>query len=90
MAIKRIHRELADLKASQQDLGTMTLGLLADNLFHWKATIPGPADSVYEGGLFEVVSFCVIHHCTYSPMHLIISPMCTSPHLLRYNAKLLK
>ena len=50
--LKRIHREIADLK--KEDLGNMTLGPANDNLFQWKATIPGPEGSVYEGGVFNV------------------------------------
>lgn len=50
--LKRIHREIADLK--KEDLGSMTLGPAGDNLFQWKATIPGPEGSVYEGGIFNV------------------------------------
>ncbi|KAI0079170.1 hypothetical protein K474DRAFT_1705843 [Panus rudis PR-1116 ss-1] len=50
--IKRIHREIADLK--KEDLGAIKLGPCEDSLFHWKATIPGPEGSVYEGGVFDV------------------------------------
>ena len=50
--LKRIHREIADLK--KEDLGSITLGPAGDDLFHWKATIPGPEGSVYEGGVFNV------------------------------------
>lgn len=50
--LKRIHREIADLK--KEDLGSITLGASCEDLFHWKATIPGPDGSVYEGGVFNV------------------------------------
>ncbi|KAK7689478.1 hypothetical protein QCA50_007270 [Cerrena zonata] len=50
--IKRIHREMADLK--KEDLGAIKLAPISDNLFNWKATMPGPEGSVYEGGVFEV------------------------------------
>ncbi|KAI0353301.1 ubiquitin-conjugating enzyme, partial [Trametes cingulata] len=49
--LKRIHREIADLK--KEDLGSITLAP-SDDLFHWNATIPGPEGSVYEGGVFQV------------------------------------
>ncbi|KZS96880.1 hypothetical protein SISNIDRAFT_437665 [Sistotremastrum niveocremeum HHB9708] len=52
MTIKRVHREIADL--AKEDLGKMTLGPKDDNLFEWKAMLPGPEGSVYEGGLFQV------------------------------------
>ncbi|KAI0674036.1 ubiquitin-conjugating enzyme/RWD-like protein, partial [Trametes maxima] len=50
--LKRIHREIADLK--KEDLGTIKLAPSDDDLFHWNATIPGPEGSVYEGGVFQV------------------------------------
>ncbi|KAK1220120.1 hypothetical protein PQX77_017159 [Marasmius sp. AFHP31] len=52
MTLKRIHREVADLK--KEDLGMMTLEPSEDNLFLWKGTIPGPEGSVYEGGVFNM------------------------------------
>ncbi|KAG7095111.1 hypothetical protein E1B28_005896 [Marasmius oreades] len=52
MTLKRIHREVADLK--REDLGAMTLSPSEDSLFLWKGTIPGPEGSVYEGGVFNV------------------------------------
>ncbi|KAH9855544.1 ubiquitin-conjugating enzyme/RWD-like protein [Lenzites betulinus] len=52
MTLKRIHREVADLK--KEDLGAIKLAPSDDDLFHWNATIPGPEGSVYEGGVFEV------------------------------------
>lgn len=52
MTLKRIHREIADLK--KEDLGNMVLEPTEDNLHVWKGTIPGPEGSVYEGGVFNV------------------------------------
>ncbi|KAI3610385.1 ubiquitin-conjugating enzyme e2 e2-like [Moniliophthora roreri] len=52
MTMKRIHREIADLK--KEDLGALTLAPTEDNLFLWKGTIPGPDGSVYEGGVFNL------------------------------------
>jgi ubiquitin-protein ligase len=50
--LKRIHREISDLQ--KEDLGPISLAPTTDNLFIWKATIPGPIGSVYEGGLYKV------------------------------------
>ncbi|KZT00330.1 uncharacterized protein LAESUDRAFT_739658 [Laetiporus sulphureus 93-53] len=50
--LKRIHREIADLK--KEDLGAISLAPSSDSLFHWTATIPGPEGSCYEGGVFSV------------------------------------
>ncbi|TFY59658.1 hypothetical protein EVG20_g7703 [Dentipellis fragilis] len=53
MTLKRIHREIADLK--KEDLGKISLGPKnPENPFVWKARIPGPEGSVYEGGVFDV------------------------------------
>ena len=50
--MKRIHREIADLK--KEDLGPICLEPTENNLYLWKASIPGPTGSVYEGGVFDV------------------------------------
>ncbi|KAK8858501.1 hypothetical protein IAR55_002728 [Kwoniella newhampshirensis] len=51
-AAKRIKKEIADL--SREDLGAITLAPNESNIFQWKATLPGPAGSAYEGGVFEI------------------------------------
>ena len=51
MALKRIHKELADIK--KEDLGGITIES-TDNLFLWNASIPGQEGSPYEGGIFRL------------------------------------
>lgn len=65
--LKRIHREIADLK--KEDMGAIKLGPLEDNLFEWKATMPGPEGSVYEGGLFDV-QIKLAHDYPFSAPHM--------------------
>jgi hypothetical protein len=44
--------QIADL--AKENLGAITLTPNESNIFQWKATLPGPAGSPYEGGVFEV------------------------------------
>lgn len=56
MANRRLCKELDDFEASADRLQQegFSAALVESNLFHWRATVRGPAGTPYEGGTFVI------------------------------------
>jgi ubiquitin-protein ligase len=75
MSIKRIQREMIDIK--KEDLGSITLNP-TDNIFIWKGSIPGPAGSPYEGGVFHVDVVLANDYPCVLVLHIVVDRVFTS------------
>ncbi|KAL6057083.1 Ubiquitin-conjugating enzyme E2 D4-like [Balamuthia mandrillaris] len=51
--LRRLQKEVQDLTVNPPPEG-ISLGPLPEDMFHWQATILGPPNTPYEGGLFVV------------------------------------
>ena len=52
-AQKKLLKNFRDLQ-KEKDLDGMTAAPDADNIFHWRAVIFGPKDTIWEDGIFEL------------------------------------
>ena len=58
MALRRLQKELADIIKDTDAATNCSAGLHNNDIFNWQATIIGPDETPYEGGVFSLkISF---------------------------------
>lgn len=54
-SLRRIHNEVQYIQRDKEENKSMfTLSMIDENMFHWKAILYGPKDSLYEGYEFDI------------------------------------
>lgn len=54
MAIRRLQKEISDMEKDTDAATNCSAGLYNNDLFNWQATIIGPHETPYEGGVFSL------------------------------------
>lgn len=70
--LKELHEFHSDPNPNLENLGPVA----DDDLFNWAATLKGPKDSPYEGGLFKLSVAIPQSYPIHSPTIKFITPIC--------------
>lgn len=83
MSIGRIQRELREI--IKEPPANCSAGPAEDDMYNWEATIFGPADSPYQGGLFTL-SICFPNEYPFKPPSIKFKTRIYHPNINRNGA----